>query len=293
MENAPDEFAKAALGLLGETETKLRELYSRVTSKPQEQNPAHSYTLNAYKIKAERGGGFRGVVFNRLTKEKLESPALGTLSEATYWVKKKISDLIPDGAYKLAPMSRKGEYLANVWTETMRNPQPQSQEMYKEFHGKPSTGTLEVHYKEHEHHDLALLGDLCQLKIITIHKKDVVLNCAPGNPPDPSKLAIKDKVLLCSNEEGTQLYFRGGDQSIDLKSIGMLKADIHDLMLIGVCYELTYQTEKSFHKFKLTDYFHALGEDTSVQPVLLYDPLSKLIHIAGGQYHITARGIEN
>jgi len=64
-------------------------------------------------------------------------------------------------------------------------------------------------------------------------------------------------------------------------------------MAIGVLYELTYQTEKGFHKFKLTEYFHKLGEETGVQPYLIYDPNNKLLSISGGQYVVKPEGIIN
>jgi hypothetical protein len=73
----------------------------------------HAYTLNAYEIKT---GGFRGVLFNRETKERQTSDVLATLDDARNWTKKAIWDAIPSGAFTIAPYRRKGEYLANVWT---------------------------------------------------------------------------------------------------------------------------------------------------------------------------------
>jgi hypothetical protein len=64
-------------------------------------------------------------------------------------------------------------------------------------------------------------------------------------------------------------------------------------MMIGVAYELTYQTEKGFQNFKLTDYYHKLGEETGVQPFLLYDPRNQLLSISGGQYQTKPEGIVN
>ena len=64
---------------------------------------------------------------------------------------------------------------------------------------------------------------------------------------------------------------------------------VKDSMVIGVLYEVTYQTEKKFDAFKLTDYWHTTGEDSGVQPMLLYDPYNKLLSVSGGQYHIETK----
>jgi hypothetical protein len=57
-------------------------------------------------------------------------------------------------------------------------------------------------------------------------------------------------------------------------------------MLIGEAVEITYRDKKKFHSFKLTDYYHKLGEETRIKPTLAYDSLSKKLEIIGGQYRI-------
>ena len=64
-----------------------------------------------------------------------------------------------------------------------------------------------------------------------------------------------------------------------------------DLITLGVLYELTYQTQKGFDKFRLTDYFHELGEETGCQPVAVYDRLNDFILISGGSYRVEEPGI--
>lgn len=119
-----------------------------------------------------------------------------------------------------------------------------------------------------------------------------------GAVENPQAVSTKT-VLLCSNEDGTQLYFVGGDQSINLKSIHMDGRWERDSMVLGVIYEVTYRTEKKFDKFKLTDYYHRLGEETKEEPTLRYDKLNEKLYIDGGQYKIKkpligmSPGIEN
>ena len=178
-----------------------------------------------------------------------------------------------------------------------RNPEGEAEALYEEFHGRPAGEVVEVEYEEHEHETLTGLGDLCQLKIITPFKKDCVINVCPTKSPkdlpDPSQLSRDERIILSCSEDGKQLYFIGGDQSVDVEALGFGEDDIKDSMLLGVLYEVTYQAEKGFDKFQLTNYYHKLGEDTGVEPVLIYDPVSQLLKVSGGQYKVEAPGIIN
>lgn len=178
-----------------------------------------------------------------------------------------------------------------------RNPESSAEELYETFHGRPSSETLEIAYDQHEHEHLSALGDLSQLKVITPFGKDCTINVAetksPKDLPDPSRLPRDQRVVVASNEEGTQLYFVGGDQSVDVHALGFKDIDVKDSMLLGVLYEITYQTEKGFDNFELTNYYHRLGEETGVEPVLLYDPISCLLSVSGGQYKVKDVGIVN
>ena len=130
-------------------------------------------------------------------------------------------------------------------------------------------------------------------------------------------------VILCSNETGNQLYFRGGDQSLDLDSLNLSDA-ARDHMVIGEVWALAYSTKKDFDEFAEIEYVHTLGlekyhvklpakadlwEDAQPPkddafscgnlPTLMYDSMNKSLSIAGGIYKIekpwaeTSPGIEN
>ena len=111
--------------------------------------------------------------------------------------------------------------------------------------------------------------------------------------------ADEDTVFLAANKSGTQVYFVGGDQSLDLDKLKFTGDWVKPSMVIGVMYELTYRTRKKFDKFELTDYYHALGEETGDQPMLMYDSLSPHCAVSGGKYKIKvpligmSPGIEN
>ena len=162
------------------------------------------------------------------------------------------------------------------------NPEDTAAEMYETFHGKPSEEILEVGETVHFHGNLAVLGELVEMKIATLTKKDAEISFADSG------------CVLCSNEHGTQLYVVGGDQTIDLEKLGFTGDKLDkDMITVGVLYELTYQTAKGFDKFKLTDYYHELGEETGFQPMVIYDRLNDFILVSGGEYKIKAEGIVN
>lgn len=76
---------------------------------------AHIATINAYPIKSELGGGFRGVIFNRVTKARRASDRCDTLEAARFWAQTEAHKEFEAAGYNLAPVRRSGEYYANVW----------------------------------------------------------------------------------------------------------------------------------------------------------------------------------
>jgi hypothetical protein len=170
------------------------------------------------------------------------------------------------------------------WAGSVANPEPTAAALYEDFHGRPSAETLEIVTERHQHEWLTGLGTLVELKVATVTNLDTTISFAGDKKPPQ----------LCSSEDGRQLYIEGGDQALDLKALKMAGPKWEkDSMVIGVLYELTYQTAKKFHKFRTTDYFHKLGEETGVQPTLLYDPTNHLLSISGGQYQVEPEGIVN
>lgn len=174
-----------------------------------------------------------------------------------------------------------GHYLAHSSLGSKRNPEPAAADLYESFHGKPSEELLEIGEEVHYHENLAGLGTLTEIKV----------DCFSGYS---AELKFDRDTQLCSNEEGTQLYIVGGDQSLDLKALKFKADEIDkDQVAVGVITEITYNTQKGFHNFKPTDYYHELGEESGYQPILTYDARSQLLTIAGGAYKIKPEGIVN
>lgn len=161
-----------------------------------------------------------------------------------------------------------------------------SARLYHEFHGVESTETVEVRTPIKSRTDLAELGTLTEIRVVTVSGKRRFEIPFPDDGPD--------SVMLCSSPDGYQLYFEAGDQSLDLGQLKMADSKwLRDQMAIGVLCQVTYRAEKGFDKFELTDYWHKLGEDTGVQPWLVYDQLNGLLYVYGGQYEVRSEGIVN
>lgn len=182
------------------------------------------------------------------------------------------------------------------------NPADTAADMYESFHGKPATTTVVVKESFHEHEHLAVLGPLVSIwvaPIFTMPGKGVEVITSDAERDFDEVGADDATVFLASNEDGTQLYLVGGDQSLPLDKFKFAGDAIKDSMVIGILYELTYRTRKKFDKFQLTDYYHELGEETGDQPMLIYDSLSPHCYVAGGKYKINtpligmSPGIEN
>jgi hypothetical protein len=155
----------------------------------------------------------------------------------------------------------------------------QSKRIAELFHGRPVKEEITVTENIREHDWLWRIGPLVKLKIRTLTKRNAAL---------PFHQTEEGMVHLFCSPDGRQFYLRGGDQELDLKALGMGEGTewYRDHMLIGEAKEITYRDKKKFHKFKLTDYFHKLGEVTKKKPMLGYNALAHKMEIVGGQYKV-------
>lgn len=203
------------------------------------------------------------------------------------------NDQSPSGMYREGPPRRKlkKSTLERAFNDGYRigkeegrrsNPADAAADLYREFHGVPSSEEVVVTEEVRYHGNLAGLGDLVEIVIKTPSGYKAVLDFD------------KSGVILCSSEDGKQLYLRGGDQSIDLDAIHMSGDEwLRDSMLLGMILKLTYRTAKKFDSLKVLDYEHKLGEESGVRPELLYDVLNNQLSVAGGQYDVRPEGVVN
>ncbi len=210
---------------------------------------------------------------------------------------------VPGGAQHF-PTVGKAEAAVKLYGRTKgrrKNPEEAEGDLYESFHGKPATSTIFVNEEFEEVRDLETLGILVNFWVATIRdpRKGTLIETSDADGDFDEVGADEDTVFLASNKSGTQIYFVGGDQSLDLDKLKFTGDWVKPSMVIGVMYELTYRTRKKFDKFELTDYYHALGEETGDQPMLMYDSLSPHCAVSGGKYKIKvpligmSPGIEN
>lgn len=191
------------------------------------------------------------------------------------------------------PKSKRREFASAIWAsrKAHRNPSAlstlstdseeysQAKQIAELFHGRPVKEEITLTEQIREHDWLWRIGPLVKLKIRTLTKRSATL---------PFHQTEEGMVHLFCSPDGKQLYLRGGDQELDLKALDMGEGTewYRDHMLIGEAKEITYRDKKKFHKFKLVDYFHKLGEVTKKKPMLAYNALAKRLEILGGQYKV-------
>lgn len=190
----------------------------------------------------------------------------------------------------VAPVSQISKILSGLQADmkqlkkryAKRNPEDAA-EMYEKFHGKPADKTTKVIELRQYRDQLAALGDLISIEVKT-----------PQGPRRTVALNEANRPLLTCTPDGAQLYIEGGDQSVDLDALGLQRGSLRkDSMNLGVIRKITYRTEKDFDAFETIDYYHMLGEDTGMYPVLIFDTLNNLLQIAGGEYIVKREGIVN
>jgi hypothetical protein len=158
------------------------------------------------------------------------------------------------------------------------NPAPAAAALYESWTGEPSTHETVVTETVYDHAHLTDLAQLLGFKLRGV----------------PGQLKFTNaETRLCANETGTQLYIRGGDQSINLSEFNRITRrpvdPKKDSVVLGEITDVFYRARKPFlggeHK-KTGTYHHKLGDKQGNRPVLIYDTRSQLLSISGGVYYI-------
>jgi hypothetical protein len=165
-------------------------------------------------------------------------------------------------------------------TSRKRNPNgalEAAAELTSQFHGRPADKITVVAETEAEHSAVAELGRLLELHI--------------ENPyGETFRLSFHGtRVKVCATPDGRNIVFIGGDQAIDLESLG-IETD-KDQLPLGECTHIVYATKKAFHNFEPTDYVHEFGEESGDRPTLGYSPLNTRLYLEGGRYQVRPEGI--
>lgn len=167
------------------------------------------------------------------------------------------------------------------------------------------------------------MGNVAVVKLKMVHGDGTIENLRERFVERKTNPEFSSLTLLTSNEAGSQLYFTGGDQSIDLAVFKIQGASANkEFITLGELWALNYRTSKTFDDGpESADYVHILGRketkpprggdlwDDAVPPndkvfgsgelpTLIYDRLNKQLKLSGGMYNIskpligTSPGIE-
>lgn len=147
------------------------------------------------------------------------------------------------------------------------------------FHGRPARRVREIEELDKRPAVLADLGPLKELQVILDSGKVATITLSG--------------VTLAATPEGNQIYFKGGDQSLDLARLGLANLE-RDHMEIGRLWKLTYSGKKASQGFERALYEHEMGEERGgIMPTLAYDTINRRMYVVGGSYHIKGEWMRN
>ena len=159
-------------------------------------------------------------------------------------------------------------------TRRKRNPVKAAAALSEAFHGRRAERITDYVDELHEHSTLAELGRL----------NEIVL---AGRPVRVIRFDAETR--LASNEDGTQLFIVGGDQSLDLKHEFPDCDASKEKVWLGEVESVTYTTAKMHlgREDKTPGpYIHKLGEEGGTRPLLVYDTRNEMLEFVGGSYRI-------
>jgi len=170
-----------------------------------------------------------------------------------------------------------------------KNPASAAAEVFEEFHGFEPSEVVTVTKKVHYHSQLAAAGNLTHLDVWGVDGQGHRIKGFKG-------------ALLAFNEQKSQLFVEGGDQSVNLDDFGIRQA--HEFETLGKVTDIGYQTNKTHlgdeggeavyvHKFRSTN---ENGKHVVVriarEPDLIYDVRNEQLLFSGGSYEILREGID-
>lgn len=147
------------------------------------------------------------------------------------------------------------------------------------FHGRPMRSVREVTERYETPTQLADLGRLVLLDVRTSQGR--------------VDLGRGGNVRVAATGDGRNLYFVGGNQTLDLAQLGLGHVLPRDYVPLGKVRKIVYFTSKDFHNFEPVEYVHKFGEEGGEPPDLVYDTRNRKLLLVGGSYEVRREGIVN
>lgn len=221
-------------------------------------------------------------------------------------------EVMVEGEYFMGEWNvKEGEFWFDRVNKKLRNSGSRGMDgtvkMAEKFHGRKAVDFLEMDEEEDEDLDLAVLGILTDIEVMTKNGKGVVeVNFADdleGKMYLGLDEGMRKYVRVCTNEEGNQLYFVGGKQDISgllpqLKKDGCLVQDKTRKVLVGEIYSVSYMADKHHLQGPESQkdggfYIHKLGEESGIRPMLVFDRVNGKMEVVGGNYDVHDVGIKD
>lgn len=192
-----------------------------------------------------------------------------------------------------------------------RNPEDTFEEasnLSSRFHGREPRDIYDILENEEYDSDLAVLGCLLELNIVKPNGKSYIpISFAPNKHGEYTKESVENGlgVFVCSDPKGTNIYFKDGNQELDLSKLydkGLYQGEASfgkQYCIVGMVYSIVYWTDKHHLSGPATQkkgvaYEHQFGEEKDGEPPwLVYDTRNKKILLSGGSYEIRDEGIWN
>ena len=210
-------------------------------------------------------------------------------------------------------MSRSANARTGRKIKQIRNPDTalyEAEEMVRKFHGREPKHITEIIERETYDDTLPVYGQLLELNISTDDGKGYVpIVFCKMNGKFP-KLPLEEMVQVCGDVGGRNLYFKDGDQFLDIEKLAKLGLvdpecleNPKDIILIGPVWSIVYFTDKHHlegpaYQKKGAPYQHEFGEEMDKgeygeQPTLMYDARNSMIFLSGGSFEVRENGIWN
>lgn len=196
-----------------------------------------------------------------------------------------------------------------------KNPAAGAAAMREAWTGRKSNEEIVIKTEEHYHEHVAGLGICCGVVVETIFGKTVAIGLSgyefDARAESPVKslkgaFTIEDvnaeETLGTSNEDGTQIFFDGGNMALELGELGFEgPAAQKESIIIGDVTHIAYDEAKVYDgEEEDAQWVHEFSEDTKGPlPMLRYDRINEQLYLDGGVYHIekplfeTSPGIED
>lgn len=140
-------------------------------------------------------------------------------------------------------------------------------------------------------------GDYAELgRLVSLNVKPT----SSGSTSQVQELTFERQgVVAISDVSRRQIYFAGGDQHLEPEEVALFTSEKHGLLELGACREIVYLATKYHPEVgnsaagKKVEWVHRFGEESGLEPKVLYNSSLERLLLRGGNYRVEDAGIVN